>query len=150
MHIAFTFLRGHLYLFKNLSSSKKYNTLKNLKPEWEWLMGSFRNVRTCLSKLIDAIWFSHLFHLHLADYLSMQTYMLIQEYSQAHKQGAGVCLVWAHTPWKGKFVKGNWNVAGIRKNKIMPSAATRTDLKMVTLSEVSQRKTDIWYPLYAE
>ena len=66
----------------------------------------------------------------------MQTYMLIQEYSQAHKQGAGVCLVWAHTPWKGKFVKGNRNVAGIRKNKIMPSAATQTDLEMVTLSEV--------------
>ena len=113
-------------------------------------MGSFRNVRTSLSKLIDAIWFIHLFHLHLVDYLSMQTYMLIQEYSQAHKQGAGVCLVWAHTPWKGKFVKGNRNVAGIRKNKIMPSAATQTDLEMVTLSEVSQGRTDIWYSLYVE
>ena len=38
-----------------------------------------------------------------------------------------------------------------KKNKIMPSAATRMDLEILILSEISQRKTNIiWYCLYVE
>ena len=32
--------------------------------------------------------------------------------------------------------------SAIKKNEIMPSAATRVDLEMIILSEVSQTKTD--------
>ena len=39
----------------------------------------------------------------------------------------------------------------IKKNEIMPSAATWIDLKIIILSLVRKRKTNtIWYPLYLE
>ena len=39
----------------------------------------------------------------------------------------------------------------IKKNEIMPSAATKMDLKMITLSKVCQTKTNtVWYHLYVE
>ena len=38
-----------------------------------------------------------------------------------------------------------------KKNEIMPYAATRIDVEIVTLSEVRKRKTNtIWYHLYME
>ena len=42
---------------------------------------------------------------------------------------------------------------GIKKNKILPFAATWMDLEGIMLSEISQTKTntiDIWYHLYVE
>ena len=38
----------------------------------------------------------------------------------------------------------------IKKNEMMPSAGTWTDLEIVILSEVRQRKTNIVYHLYVE
>ena len=41
--------------------------------------------------------------------------------------------------------------SAIKKNEIMPFAATWLDLEMIILSEVSQTKTNIiWYHLYVE
>ena len=41
--------------------------------------------------------------------------------------------------------------SAIKKKEIMPSAATRTDLEIILLSEVTKRKTNtIWYHLYVE
>ena len=44
------------------------------------------------------------------------------------------------------------NYSAIKKNEIMPLAATQIDLEIIILSEdVRQRKTNIiWYHLYAE
>ena len=38
----------------------------------------------------------------------------------------------------------------IKKNQIMSFAATRMDLESVILSEVRQRRRNIWHPLYEE
>ena len=35
----------------------------------------------------------------------------------------------------------------LKKNKIMPLAATWMDLEIITLSEISQRKTNVWHHL---
>ena len=40
--------------------------------------------------------------------------------------------------------------SAIKKNEIMPFAATRMDLKIIALSEPSQRKTNIVYHSYVE
>ena len=41
--------------------------------------------------------------------------------------------------------------SAIKKNEVMPFAATQVDLEIIILSEVSQRKTNIiWYHLYME
>ena len=41
--------------------------------------------------------------------------------------------------------------SAIKKNDIMPFAATWMDLDIIILSEVSKRKTNtIWYHLYVE
>ena len=40
--------------------------------------------------------------------------------------------------------------SAIKKNKIMPFAAIWVDLEIITLSEVRQRKTNIWYHSYVE
>ena len=41
--------------------------------------------------------------------------------------------------------------SAIKKNEVMPFSETWTDLEILVLSEVSQRKTNIiWYHLYAE
>ena len=39
-------------------------------------------------------------------------------------------------------------ILAIKKNKIMPSAATWMDLEIIILSEVNQTKKNIWYHLY--
>ena len=38
----------------------------------------------------------------------------------------------------------------IKKNEIMPFAARQMDLEIITLSKISQRKTNIIYHLYVE
>ena len=40
--------------------------------------------------------------------------------------------------------------SAIKKNEIMPFAATWMDLEIIILSEVRLRKTNIWYHLYVE
>ena len=40
--------------------------------------------------------------------------------------------------------------SAIKKNKIIPSVATRMDIKIIILSEVSRTKTNIRYHLYTE
>ena len=40
--------------------------------------------------------------------------------------------------------------SAIKKNEIMPFAATWTDLEIITLSEVNHRKTNIFYHLYVK
>ena len=45
----------------------------------------------------------------------------------------------------------NGTLSTIRKNEIMPFAATWMDLEIIILSEIRQRKTNItWYCLYVE
>ena len=60
-------------------------------------------------------------------------------------------------PLTDEWMKRMWYIytmeyySAIKKNEIMPFAATWMDLEIITLREVSQRKTNImWYYLYAE
>ena len=40
------------------------------------------------------------------------------------------------------------NYPAMKKNEIMTFVARRTDLEIIILNEVSQKKTDTWYHLY--
>ena len=58
-------------------------------------------------------------------------------------------------PSTDEWIKKMWYLdtmqyySAIRKNEIMPFAATQIDLEIITLSEVSQTKTNlIWCHLY--
>ena len=60
-------------------------------------------------------------------------------------------------PWTDDWFKKMYYIctadyySAIRKNKILPFAATWMDLEIIILSEVSQTQTNIvWYPLYVE
>ena len=44
----------------------------------------------------------------------------------------------------------NGRLLSHRKNEIVPFSATWMDLEIIILSEVSQRKTNIWYCLYVQ
>ena len=52
-------------------------------------------------------------------------------------------------PWTEEWIKKMWRIytmeydSAIKKNEIMPSAATWMDLEIITLSEASQTKTNI-------
>ena len=54
-------------------------------------------------------------------------------------------------PSKEEWIKKMWYIytmeyySAFKKNKIMPFAATWIDIEIITLSEVSQRKTNIMY-----
>ena len=63
----------------------------------------------------------------------------------------------AKCPLREEWIKKMWYIytmeyySDIKKNEIMPFAATWMDLEIVTLSEISQRRrTIIWHPLYVE
>ena len=43
---------------------------------------------------------------------------------------------------KGKAENGEWSEAAMKKNEIMPFAATWMDLEMIILSEISQTEKD--------
>ena len=60
-------------------------------------------------------------------------------------------------PLTGECIKKMWYIymmeyySAIKKNEILPFAATWMDLEIIILSEVSQTKTNIiWYHLYVE
>ena len=60
-------------------------------------------------------------------------------------------------PMTVEWIKKMWYIntleyhSAIKKNETMPFAATWMDPEIITLSEVSQRKTNImWYHLYVE
>ena len=59
-------------------------------------------------------------------------------------------------PLTDEWIKRMWYIytveysSAIRKNEIMPFAATWMDLEIIILSEVSQTKTNITYRLYVE
>ena len=59
-------------------------------------------------------------------------------------------------PSTEEWIKKMWYInameyySTIKKNKIMPFAAIWMDLEIITLSEVRQKKTNIWYHSYAE
>ena len=40
--------------------------------------------------------------------------------------------------------------SAIKKNETMPIAATWIELEIITLTEVRQRKTNVWYHIYVE
>ena len=51
-------------------------------------------------------------------------------------------------PWTAEWIKKMWHIytmeyySAIKKNEIMPFAATCMDLEIIILSEISQRKTN--------
>ena len=70
-----------------------------------------------------------------------------------------IAKTWKQTkyPLTDEWIKKIWYIytmeyyTAIKKNEIMPFAATWIDLENITLSEVRQRKTNIlWYDLYVE
>ena len=59
-------------------------------------------------------------------------------------------------PSTDEWIKKMWYIytmeyySAIKKNEIMPFAATWMELEIIILSEVRQRKTNIWYHLHVE
>ena len=59
-------------------------------------------------------------------------------------------------PLTDEWIKQMWYIytmkyySAIKKNEIMPLAATWIDLEIIILNEVKHRKTNIWYQLYVE
>ena len=50
-----------------------------------------------------------------------------------------------------RIYNGPLYILTIKKDEVMPFAATWMDLEIVTLSEINQRRRNIiWYPLYAD
>ena len=66
----------------------------------------------------------------------------------------GKFLIWAESFWWAEFWRERVSLeyySAIKKNEIMPFAATQMDLEIFVLSEVSQTKTNIiWCHLYVE
>ena len=75
-----------------------------------------------------------------------------QRYSQQPRGGSNLSVHWqmnGYKRWDMYIIMGYYSV--VKKNEIMPSAATRMDLEITLLSEVSQKDSHTrWCHLYVE